>query len=330
MGTTERYYSGIIQNGKLRMLFRIEDSENKNGIHRRYKIPEEELNEFFISDLNHIIAEEIRKEVNGSKQRNLLSYSKSLGMCLLKYNCLGSNALHINLSSVPGMVQVKNECGLNLESGFEKNLKFQFPVGIKNSLKNKKVILINFCLDISNDKQLDSYLRKNTTKKIGLKSRSSPEKDQEVVMMQSPYDGVIKEYSFEIYLLYSLYLKYGMPHNVYKNLKKEVKYFFKNISEQSCRTEKTPILDIIEYLYKDKGYEKMVFETAWKYYREHDETIFLSPFDNLVNVITAESFNDIYGNETIRILDFEERIKRCYKNAYDNNELPEKFLKKPY
>lgn len=68
------------------MLFRIEDSVNINGQHREYRIPNEYLPLLKKKDLDIYIAEEIRKEINDFKDRKLLSYSKSLGVCLLIYN----------------------------------------------------------------------------------------------------------------------------------------------------------------------------------------------------------------------------------------------------
>lgn len=75
--------------------FRIEDGANCSGILRNYKIKDEDLPVINKNDVEDYIAEEIRKQVNGSKDRKLLSYSKSLGVCLLKYNDYVDNELHI-------------------------------------------------------------------------------------------------------------------------------------------------------------------------------------------------------------------------------------------
>ena len=75
--------------------FRIEDRANSLGIQRKYQIPVEELPIIDKQEVEDYIAEEIRKEVNGSRDRGLLSYSKSLGVCLLKYNECTDNELHI-------------------------------------------------------------------------------------------------------------------------------------------------------------------------------------------------------------------------------------------
>ena len=64
------------------MLFRIEDTENIDGCHRQYEIPFDELPRMKMSDLERFISNEVRKEINNANDRKLLSYSKSLGVCL--------------------------------------------------------------------------------------------------------------------------------------------------------------------------------------------------------------------------------------------------------
>ena len=82
------------------MLFRIEDSENEDGVHREYSILPQDLPTMPMSEIEVYIADEIRKEVNGANNRRLLSYSKSLGICLLKYIKYADNEIHLNGESV--------------------------------------------------------------------------------------------------------------------------------------------------------------------------------------------------------------------------------------
>jgi len=49
-----------------------------------------------VAELEGYLAKEIGKEVNNANNRELLSYSKSLGVCLLKYNKYTDNELRIN------------------------------------------------------------------------------------------------------------------------------------------------------------------------------------------------------------------------------------------
>ena len=79
-----------------KLLFRIEDTENEQGCHRQYALPYDALPKLRISELDKYIANEVRKEINNTKDRRLLSYSKSLGVCLLKYNKFIDNELHIS------------------------------------------------------------------------------------------------------------------------------------------------------------------------------------------------------------------------------------------
>lgn len=56
------------------MLFRIEDSENEDGVHREYSILSQDLPTMPMSEIEVYIADEIRKEINGANNRRLLSY----------------------------------------------------------------------------------------------------------------------------------------------------------------------------------------------------------------------------------------------------------------
>lgn len=137
--------------------------------------------------LESYISDEIRKEINGAKDRHLLSYSKSLGICLLKYNKYADNDIHLNGESVFDYITYF-ECKTQ-KSGFEVySLDYALmDLGIEK--KNKKVILTNFVIDVSDNELLDSYLLKLTG--VDSKKLASPEKDKEVLMFQSPKDLVI-------------------------------------------------------------------------------------------------------------------------------------------
>lgn len=78
------------------MLFRIENTVDFDGLHRKYALSYEELPQMPLFELEAYVANEVRKEINNAKNRKLLSYSKSLGVCLLKYNEYADNELHIS------------------------------------------------------------------------------------------------------------------------------------------------------------------------------------------------------------------------------------------
>lgn len=181
------------------MLFRIEDSENEGGVHREYKIPLNDLPIIPISQIRYYIVNEVRKEINGAKDRCLLSYSKSLGTCLLKYNKYADNEIHINY--------VNNE-EFVIYYDLKENKYINYVPGMLLENKDYDVRLYNFMLDVSNNDSIDRCLKKFTG--VGRKKIASPEKDKEVILFQSPNDLIIKQYSNSIYLLYSLVIKYGM------------------------------------------------------------------------------------------------------------------------
>ena len=91
---------------------------------------------------------------------------------------------------------------------------YGLPQYIYNS-SNRKIILLNFSLDTSNNYQVNSYLKYYTGK--GKKAFASPEKDYEVLIMQSPQDLVISQYIDSIYLLYALVYRYGMNQDIFLN-----------------------------------------------------------------------------------------------------------------
>lgn len=55
------------------MLFCVEDSENEDGVHREYAIMPQNLPVMPMFQLESYISDEIRKEINGAKDRVILS-----------------------------------------------------------------------------------------------------------------------------------------------------------------------------------------------------------------------------------------------------------------
>lgn len=269
------------------MLFRIEDSANINGKHREYNIPEKDLPELRVTQLESYIATEIRKEVNNSKDRSLLSYSKSLGVCLLKYNKFADNQLRINnLDDIEDFVFY-----YVLKSKKVKCKTFNLKEGIKYK-KNRKIKLINFKIDISNNILLDEYMRKETG--IGLKKVASPEKDKEVLLMQSPYDMVITCYLESVYLLYALYLKYGMNEGIYNNLLNKISTL-EDFRFVCCgESERDALIAIVNYLYYNGEDEKEMSQKIYQDSRKSEEiSFYYNPILQLHD-IQIESFNDSY------------------------------------
>lgn len=233
------------------MLFRIEDTENESGVKRQYTRSLDELPKMYLSQMNQYIANEIRKEVNNTNDRQLLSYSKSLGICLFKYNYYTDNELHISLT-FPNRVKYYNwQTQTEVTCGYDM---YQWNL-LTDTGKNPEVTLCNFALDISDNRQLNNYLTQMTG--IGKKKFASPEKDKEVVLMQEPNDLIISQYISSVYLLYSLFYKYGMPELVFWNIIKMISTLEDFRFDFCPVSERLALINVIIYLYRKGNQEKM-------------------------------------------------------------------------
>ena len=273
--------------------FRIEDSANCEGIQRNYQIEKEKLPVMNKQEVENYIAEEIRKEVNGSKDRKLLSYSKSLGVCLLKYNQFLDNELHI--------CNVNNMWYENAIYYFSPNQHFKHKFySLQDALYsrglfkgNDEITLINFVLDIANNKSLSDYLFKFTNTR--LKPYASPEKDYEVIMMQAFDDVTINIYIDSIYLLYALQLKYNFLRSpdIVNLLICEI-YDLEDFRFNNCEHERKAIIFLIQYLYSETEFEKIAFEEMLKYSEQRE--IFYGYYHSLLQRqgVMYDSLEDTY------------------------------------
>ena len=243
------------------MLFRIEDTENVDGHYREYEIPYDNLPKLKIEKLESYVAEEIRKEINNANDRRLLSYSKSLGICLLKYNEFADNELHIKMNDYADGVYFYDL--KNPEMLFYSPFDLSYGLMDVSFIQAKsEIILLNFKVDVSYNNLLDGYLKMKTG--IGRKKIASPEKDREVLCMQSPNDIIISSYSNSVYLLYALSLKYGMKESIYKNLINKI-YNLEEFRFQDCgESERYGLLQIVDYLYKYGIYERKISQRLVK------------------------------------------------------------------
>lgn len=235
------------------MLFRIEDTENIDGCHRQYEIPFDELPRMRMSDLEMFIASEVRKEINNANDRKLLSYSKSLGVCLLKYNKYTNNELHISniLQNRLSYYDCKKE--------WSKTIGYDMYYGLPEyecNHPNRKIVLQNFSLDVSDNNLIDSYLKSHTG--VGKKKMASPEKDKEVLVMQSSGDLIASQYIDSVYLLYALVRKYGMSKTVFQNIYRKIATLEKFRFDYCDETERVALLAIVEYLYYQGSVERAI------------------------------------------------------------------------
>lgn len=271
------------------MLFRIENTVDLDGRHRKYALTYEELPQMLLFDLEAYIANEVRKEINNAKNRTLLSYSKSLGVCLLKYNEYADNELHI--SNMPLNYLYFFDCKKWRARVIEYDMYYGLPQYIYNS-SNRKIILLNFSLDTSNNYQVNSYLKYYTGK--GKKAFASPEKDYEVLIMQSPQDLVISQYIDSIYLLYALVYRYGMNQDIFFELYNMIN-MLPDYSFSFCNeTERDGILEIVQYLYYYGNYERKLSEKVFlQSQRKERFSIYYDPILQL-HGIQAEDFYESY------------------------------------
>lgn len=235
------------------MLFRIEDTENIDGCHRQYEIPFNELPRMRMSDLEMFISNEVRKEINNANDRKLLSYSKLLGVCLLKYNKYTDNELHI--SNILQNCLSYYDCKKERSKVIGYDMYYGLPEYERNH-PNRKIILQNFSLDVSNNNLIDSYLKSHTG--VGKKKLASPEKDKEVLVMQSPGDLIISQYIDSVYLLYALVRKYGMTGTVFQNIYIKIATLEEFRFDYCDETERAALLTIVEYLYHQGNVERAI------------------------------------------------------------------------
>ena len=108
---------------------------------------------------------------------------------------------------------------------------------------NRKIVLCNFSLDVSDNAQVNYYLNRFTG--VGKKKYASPEKDKEVVLMQSPNDLVISQYTDSVYLLYALVYKYGMSEYIFRNLYHKIATLDEFRFDYCPETEREALLNIV-------------------------------------------------------------------------------------
>lgn len=274
------------------MLFRIEDISGFNPILRDYdcnKITPISLDK---AEVDEKIAKMIRDEVNGSNNRILLSYSKSLATCLLKYNKFADNELHIYNDGY-----ARNLIRYISSKGHDQTKSYLIQDRLNNNplfKKNGKIGLLGFNIDISNNTLLNKYLCIYTG--TGKKVFASPEKDKEVVVFNPENDYSIKEYMDSVYLLYALQLRYGFLNDL-AILNELLNRLFKMepFRFEYCPNERKAIVLIINYLATNWQYEKEISQQIYTYAKEEEHVSFC--YDSILQFdgIMTSSFNEAYA-----------------------------------
>ncbi len=274
------------------MLFRIEDISGFDPKLRTYDVDEFTAPLVDKEQVDKYIALKIRDEINSSKNRELLSYSKSLATCILKYNKYTDNELHICII---------NGCKDYISYISTKdNVKWKFYFIEDringNSLFNKsgKIQLLNFVIDVSSNTLVDKYLRFYTD--AGKKFFASPEKDSEVVVMNPPNDLIINHYMDAVYILYALQLRYRFLSNI--NIQRELILELNSMDAfrfEYCPHERVAFINLILYLSANWQYEYQISQEIYTYSaKEEHLSIHYDPilqFHDIMKDNFEESYN---------------------------------------
>lgn len=271
------------------LLFRIEDTHNLN----RSRSYDDVVAPYTIdkSDVDITIASKIRDEVNGSNKRELLSYSKSLATCILKYNKYTDDELHI--CEIGGY----KDCILyDTNNGRQKLKPYYITERIDGEplfKHNGKIELTNFIIDISDNYDVDQYLKKYTD--VGKKLFASPEKDNEVVLMNPPKELIINQYIEDVYILYALQFKYNFLCN--SKIQSDLILDICNLPDYRfvfCPQERDAFISIISYLFQNWQYESQISQSIYQSSQEEEHLSF--GYDGILKFydIIYHSFLDSY------------------------------------
>lgn len=272
-------------------VFRTEDRSNSDGVPREYKIPLDDLPRIKKQDVDKHIAEKIKNSVNGSKKRDILNYSKSLSVCLLKYNKRNSNELHICDVDKCDIISYYSPKGKIKEKNYLLRDRVEHYTLFKN---DKEIQLLNFVIDISNNTILNKYLIQFTSKYKGLKAYASPEKDYEVVMMQADNDLKISANNLHsVYVLFALQLKYSfLCDYTIMNIKQRIQELQDTFEDEK---EKDAFLILILHLYFKIDFERDSLRTT-PIYEEDYNLDSISLFEQILNddFKAAEAYSNYY------------------------------------
>lgn len=278
------------------MFFRIQDISDFSSFSRNSK----EDYSTKKGEIDKKIAELIRYEVNGSKKRTILSYSKSLATCLLKYNEYTDNELHICLDPV-NIIEYVSETGCEEKMDYILQDRVDYIEPLTNAEAHEDIKLTHFVIDISDNAAVDKFLQKQ----IGVhkKSCASPKKDDEVVILAPRHNFRIKYYVDSVYILFGLQIKYGFlcDSHLCENLVEEINSI-KNTRFIDNPWEKVAFNYLVKYLAKHRMYQKNIGVANNDYINPKRQIInrqpsFYDPIRQLQDIMDL-SFEDAYNNRT--------------------------------
>ncbi len=285
------------------MIFRIEDVSGVDPKLRTYNVESFEFPMIDKSQIDKYIAVKIREEVNGASGRSLLSYSKSLATCLLKYNRFTDNELHI--CRIGGLQDYMDYILYVSAKNKRESMRYSIQDRINSGPlfhNNGKIHLLSFVIDISDNALLDAYLRDYTGG--GRKVYASPEKDNEVIVMNPPNDIVINQYMDSVYILYALQMRFGFLNSI--NIRNALIDEIRNMERfrfEYCPNERLAFIDLICYLYTNWEYEFEISRKIIDHSKKEDHISFhynpILQFYNILEDLFQESYNLGSYNENV-------------------------------
>lgn len=164
-----------------------------------------------LSEANHLIAQEIREEVNFHSKRKIYSWTQSLGIALFKYNKYTDGTLMI-LPCVDLDIVI-----FAMQNAFDHVDKYCLPYNIyphgqlAEFNPNVRLAIDNYIICVADNFALKAYLKYYTG--FGLKARIFPEYDREVIVRDnfklSSYWIIDGSNLDALYILYALQTKYN-------------------------------------------------------------------------------------------------------------------------
>lgn len=250
------------------MYFRVEDENGYDPNLRKYGSEYSCNTPVDACDADILIANEIRGQINNCNNSIIFSYSKSLGIALFKYNYLTDNPIHLIPLEGNNWVEfdVMDDNGLINNYGIPYYItNLDYP--IKRCFDNKRIILKNYCIDVDNDIQLDTYLRNYTN--VGKKKIATCEKDSEVIIRHVVDDYIITEYINEVYLIYALQHETRLL-NCIGVVEKLIEMFSKEIKNQN---EVQAFVYLVSYLQNNWSYEEQISKTILEEKRQAERLV---------------------------------------------------------
>ena len=275
------------------ILFRIEDVDGLDPMLRGYQSKDYISYEVNSKNIDRCIAELIADEINGKKTRSLHSYSKSLATCLLKYNKYADNELHIYIDNCmySNMLFIKTVTNENYSIAYDITERTYNPSILFENCGS--ISMMGFNIDVADNKVLDDYLHKYVSK--GRKWTASPEKDNEVVVLNPTYDISIRKHMGAVYVIYALNYRYGFlsdDGNYDRLINKITSYDGYGCNQ--CNQELQALVTFVRYLHNEWNFEYSISKPIVEEYLDKPHISYYDGIAQLLGII-KDSFEETYN-----------------------------------